>query len=100
MIHRSLMRRHVGITKKMTSNGCGSFINEVVVRVDTEHVETFSDAFGVEPFRVLEGCADFSIQLKSARKSDDETMMYEIDYRLPDLPSFKGWSVLWGENSY
>lgn len=88
------------MTRKLESNGYGSFINEVVVRVDTEHIEAFCDVFGVEPFGVLEGCSDFSIQLKSARKFDDEMVMYEIDYMLPDLPAFKGWKVLWGKSFY
>ena len=85
---------------KLQSNGHGSFVQKIVVRVDTEHVEAFKQAFDTEPFRVTEHHSDFAVQTSSTKTGDDETVMYEIDYRLPDLPSFKGWKVLWGESSY
>lgn len=86
--------------KKVQSNGYGSFINKVVVRVDIKHVETFSDAFGAEPFRVLEGCSDFVVQASTSYRGDDETVLYEIDYRLPVTVPRSAWSIQWGESSY
>ena len=82
------------------SNGFGSFVNKIVVRVDSEHVETFSDAFDAEPFRTSPEHSDFTVNVSGRYRGDDEGVLYEIDHRLPDLPSFKGWSVLWGESVY
>ena len=82
------------------TNGFGSFIPKIVVRVEKQHAEAFSDAFGVEPFRELPYHSDFVIHVKSTKRGDDETIMYDIDYRLPDLPPFQGWSVLWGESVF
>ena len=82
------------------TNGFGSFVPKIVVRVEQEYVQMFAEAFGVEPFRELPHHSDFIIHVKSTKRGDDETIMYDIDYRLLDLPSFHGWSVLWGESVY
>ncbi len=82
------------------SNGYGSFVQKIVVRVDSEHVETFSDAFGAKPFRTLPDHSDFIVQTSATKRGDDETVMYDIDYRLPTLPAFKGWKVLWDESVF
>ena len=86
--------------EKIQSNGFGSFVQKIVVRVDIEHVEAFGDAFGVEPFRTTPAHSDFVIQTSSTKRGDDETIMYEIDYRLPDLPPFQGWKVLWDQSVF
>lgn len=77
-----------------------SFEQKIVVRVDLEHVETFRETFGVEPFRTSPEHSDFVIQTSAGKRGDDETIMYDIDYALPDLPPFTGWKVLWGESVY
>tara|TARA_B100000508_G_scaffold136647_1_gene129939 strand:+ start:886 stop:1158 length:273 start_codon:yes stop_codon:yes gene_type:complete len=87
-------------SQEIQSLGYGSFQQKIVVRVDSEHVETFSDAFNTKPFRTAPDHADFIVQTSSTKRGDDETVMYDIDYRLPTLPSFKGWSILWGESVY
>lgn len=74
--------------------------NGIIVRVDKEYVETFSNAFNVKPFRNTKDYSDFKIQLNLKRKGDDETVMYEIDYKLSASPSFQGWQVLWEESDY
>jgi hypothetical protein len=94
------MIEHVNTNKKITSNGHGSFEQKIVVRVDIGHVEAFKDAFGVEPFRNLPEHSDFIVQTSSTKRGDDETVLYDIDYRLPDLPSFTGWKVLWDDSVY
>lgn len=71
--------------QKITSNRYGSFEPKIVVRVDSEHVEMFSDVFDTKPLRTLPDHADFSIQLKSTQRGDDETLMYMLYYMLPDL---------------
>ena len=87
-------------SQKIRSNGYGSFQQRIVVRVETEHVETFAEAFDAKPFRTTQDHTDFVVQASSRYKGDDETIMYDIDYRLPDLPSFKGWKILWDESFY
>lgn len=82
------------------SNGFGRYELQIIVRVDSEYVGMFASAFGIEPFRTTPEHSDFTVQLHSKKRGDDETIMYEIDYRLPDLPSFKGWKVLWDESIY
>ena len=84
--------------QKLKSNGYGSFKQKIVVRVDTEHVETFKEAFDTKPFRTTDKHSDFIVQTSSKCRGDDEGVMSEIDYRLPDLPAFTGWEVLWGES--
>ena len=86
--------------QELKSNGYGSFEQKIVVRVDTEHVETFKEAFDTRPFRTTDTHSDFIVQTSSKCRGDDETVMYEIDYALPDLPAFKGWKVLWEESEY
>ena len=73
---------------------------KIVVRIDTEHVETFKEAFDTKPFRTTDKHSDFIVQTSSRYRGDDETVMYEIDYMLPDLPAFTGWSVLWEESDW
>ena len=85
---------------KLTSNSHGSFKTRIVVRVDMEHVEAFKEAFGTQPFRTLPHHSDFIVKTSATKRGDDETVMYDIDYKLPDLPSFKGWRVLWDESVY
>lgn len=94
------MKEPANKENKPTSNGYGSFINKIVVRVDSEHVETFADAFDTKPFRTTAEHSDFIVQASTRYRGDDETIMYEIDYRLPNLPSFKGWKVLWDKSIY
>ena len=77
-----------------------NFEQKIVVRVDKEYVETFSDAFDAQPFRTTKDHSDFAVQASSRYRGDDETIMYDIDARLPDLTAFKGWSVLWSESVY
>lgn len=88
------------MTQNIQSNGYGSFKQKIVVKVDTEHAEAFSDAFGVEPFRVLEGCSDFIVNALTRYRGDDETVLYEIDYSLPVGVPRSAWSVQWGESTY
>jgi hypothetical protein len=94
------MIEHVNTNKKITSNGHGSFEQKIVVRVDIGHVEAFKDAFGVEPFRSLPEYSDFIVQTSSTKRGDDETVLYDIDYRLPEGIVSSGWSVLWDESVY
>ena len=84
----------------MQSNGFGSFQQRIVVRVDAEHVDMFAEAFDTKPFRTTSEHSDFNVSTSSRKRGDDETIMYDIDHRLPDLPSFKGWKILWDESSY
>jgi hypothetical protein len=90
----------VNTNKTPASNGYGSFINEVVVRVDTEHVETFSDAFDIKPVKSTTEHSDFIVNVYGRYRGDDATVLYEIDYRLPNSIPRSAWSVLWGESSY
>lgn len=86
--------------QKLKSNGYGSYINKIVVRVDIEHVDTFAEAFSTTPFRTAPEHSDFIVQTSARSRGDDETIMYTIDCMLPDIPPFKGWRVLWDESSY
>jgi len=94
------MTIQVNANKRLASNGYGSFEQKIVVRVDSEHAETFSEAFDTQPFRTTPEQSDFVIQTSAGKRGDDEAVMYDIDYMLPDLPSFKGWQVLWGESRF
>jgi len=86
--------------KPLKSNGFGSFEQKIVVRVDTNATEAFSEAFDAQPFRSSPDHSDFIIQTSATRRGDDETILYEIDYALPvDVP-LGAWSVKWGESSY
>lgn len=85
----------------MKSNGYGSFKANLVVRVKNEHVNAFSECFNVEPFEQTDEHSDFRISMTTRKQGDDETLMYEIDYRLPQsVPPFKGWKILWDQSQY
>lgn len=84
----------------LKSNGFGTYEQKIIVRVDTKHVEKFEHAFDTQPFRTTPKHSDFTIQLRSKKRGDDESVMYEIDNMLPDLPAFQGWEVLWDESTY
>ena len=88
-------------SQTLKSNGYGSFEQRLVVRVENAYVDVFAEAFGVQAFRRSDEGADFIVQTSSTRRGDDETIMYEIDYTLPEsMEPFKGWKVLWDESSY
>lgn len=87
-------------TRSITSNGHGRFEQKIVVRVDLKYLNEFRKAFDTEPFRTLPHYSDFVIQTSSTKRGDDETIMYEIDYSLANIPSFTGWKVLWDQSIY
>ena len=88
------------MTEKLQSNGFGSFKQKILVRVDSAYVDIFAEAFNTKPFRTTPKYSNFTINTSSKKRGDDETILYEIDYSLPNSIPRNAWTVLWDESSY
>jgi hypothetical protein len=82
----------------MKSNGFGSLIQEIVVKVSTAYVDRLN---GYQVLAKNDDFTEFQIDLKTTRPDDDETVIYEIHYLLSALKIPRNaWSIDWDRSSY
>ena len=85
----------------MKSNGFGSLQQLIAVLVDNQHASKILKIRGVE---LLEQGKDRSLvqyPLWTKRPDDDETVVYELRYRLSALGiPFEDWSIDWEKSKY
>ncbi|MFN3828231.1 MAG: hypothetical protein ACK4NR_11480 [Micavibrio sp.] len=82
----------------MKSNGFGSFIQKIVVRVNQEYADEAREALQATVKDVTEGHTDLIWTTKSTRSGDDETIVFELGYllKIPD----GAWEIVWSESKY
>lgn len=82
----------------MKSNGFGSFILNIVVRVDRQYADEAQKAMQATVKDVTDDYVDLLWNTKSTKAGDDETIVFEIGYLL-DIPD-GSWKIIWSESEY
>ena len=85
---------------KVRTNGNGSFLLNIVIRVDKQFSEAFSLFSSIEPDRSSEEFSDFNWELKSIKRGDDENVVDEVHRMIHSVVPFECWKILWDESTY
>ena len=83
----------------MKSNGYGSCIQEIIVKVPLDRIDDAIRDLELEPFKRDDSFAYFGVHLTSTRRGDDETVMYEIDHLLSSI-QMGTWKIDWDNSHY
>jgi len=80
------------------SNSHGSFIQEIIIRVDLKVSETAKQDLDYDAFKTDEHHAYFKILRRDRKRGDDESIVHDLS----DLFSFdsKYWSIDWDASVY
>lgn len=83
----------------MQSNGFGRFEQSIVVQVDEHHSSKIENTYqGASPWQ-RRGKNTFAMSRLSARKGDDEEVVWHMSTLLKELPD-GAWSIDWKRSNY
>jgi len=82
----------------MKSNSFGSFIQEIIIRVDLTAYETARQDLNYDAFKTDEHHAYFKVLRYDRKRGDDESIVHDLS----DLFSFNNeyWSIDWEQSVY
>lgn len=83
----------------MKSNGYGSFIQSIIIRITQPHSNALAKALRTEPFSVTPKHHDFEWNRKTARAGRDDDIVFEFGMLYPDIPD-DSYQFLWSESEY
>ena len=82
----------------MESNGFGSFINKIVVRVDKDYAETAQKSLSAKVIDTTDQYVDLVWKRASTKTGDDETVVWELAMFI-GIPEGK-WKIIWKDSHY
>ena len=83
----------------MQSNGFGRFEQSIVVQIDEHHSSKIENTYqGASPWQ-CRGENTFVLSRLSARKGDDEEVVWHMSALLRPLPEY-AWSIDWEKSQY
>lgn len=81
----------------MKSNGCGSFVQRIIVQTPVQDADQVGQLLGIEPFEIRKGLASFEWTHQSTRRGDDEDIVFDLSRELGfDLK----WRIDWDKSDY
>lgn len=84
--------------QKIKSNGYGSFIQEIIFKVDISVVDAAKRELDDEPFKIDDTHAYFKIYRNDRKRGDDEGIVFDLwsEFSFDN----KHWSIDWENSVY